>query len=652
MKANIKFLSSFFFVLYNSSYQRGQMLLEVYAHKTQIKVDVLHLTAQNTGRAGLANKGGIVSEILINGHTKLSFLTAHLEAHEGYTKYQTRCKTITDIFDGTKVNKILPDISSTSHYSFVMGDLNFRTELNNCNDISEDEHKDIINDLIKQKDWNKLNDIDELGRAIKNKECLVGYNTLLCNFPPTFKVERQTGYKYINKRRPSYTDRILWKTSHELNNNIKPLIYEPIDNFTSSDHKPIRSAFSITMNEPFQLRPKMVRNNTKLVRSNLNLNHEKHKNNIAQRFSKQNVNSNNINDTTSNSIIAYKERLHLFVTEIKCNIFNDSKQISNTLPDPYICLISNPEALLRFPCTSKFKSLKQKFLRQIRLTNTKDYPIKGYLTSKGWPRTTIQNQTFTPNWLNEEIHVEIKTHENDGLPIDLTGSMLHICVMDHRLINTGGDPISLGSFTYNLINLIRSCRPSSQESSRKILTTRILSSTKSNKSVNRNTVSKRRLSSVKSLMSLFQRPSTDDDDDIHDDLTSNNNDDLDPIISIQLNEPLVLNGIETGRISCRVEGWWMDEKTAKLFGHSGLNSNSTKNLKKIITKNEKKNDKGRKKKIDKHSKNSEEKNADNEDHSSTDFENRVLNGTTFGTTSDGHKIMLTDRKQARAASRR
>lgn len=47
---------------------------------------MIHVSAQNTGRAGLANKGGIVAELMINGTTRLSFLTAHLEAHEGRYK--------------------------------------------------------------------------------------------------------------------------------------------------------------------------------------------------------------------------------------------------------------------------------------------------------------------------------------------------------------------------------------------------------------------------------------------------------------------------------------------------------------------------------------------------------------------------------------
>jgi hypothetical protein len=88
--------------------------------------DVISVKAQNTGRAGLANKGGIVAECNINNGTRISFLTAHLEAHEGIAKYNTRCSTIGDILRGTQSSVVTDfgcDVSLSSHYMFVMGTL-------------------------------------------------------------------------------------------------------------------------------------------------------------------------------------------------------------------------------------------------------------------------------------------------------------------------------------------------------------------------------------------------------------------------------------------------------------------------------------------------------------------------------------------------
>lgn len=58
--------------------------------------------------------------------------------------------------------------------------------------------------LIEAEDWKTLNDGDELAMALKKKECLAGFKTLPCNWPPTFKVARCEGYQYNEKRTPRY----------------------------------------------------------------------------------------------------------------------------------------------------------------------------------------------------------------------------------------------------------------------------------------------------------------------------------------------------------------------------------------------------------------------------------------------------------------
>jgi hypothetical protein len=87
-------MTLFLFILcmYHRSYQRGEMQLVILAHRDNVAAEVIQVSAQNTGRAGLANKGGIVAELLINGTTRISFLTAHLEAHEGNYKVRAGVK--------------------------------------------------------------------------------------------------------------------------------------------------------------------------------------------------------------------------------------------------------------------------------------------------------------------------------------------------------------------------------------------------------------------------------------------------------------------------------------------------------------------------------------------------------------------------------
>lgn len=195
-------------------------------------------------------QGGIIVTLDIRG-TRLSFMTAHLEAHEGEAHYRGRNRSLVSILEGAKTdpNYPLQDATIISHHMFVCGDLNYRTNFgvssaakkngngNTSNfglltkkimtpsettpstleDVPssppndagvEDKlaangsHYDKAISLIDAEDWNALNDGDELAMALKKKECLVGFTTLPCNFPPTFKVARVEGYEYNEKRTP------------------------------------------------------------------------------------------------------------------------------------------------------------------------------------------------------------------------------------------------------------------------------------------------------------------------------------------------------------------------------------------------------------------------------------------------------------------
>jgi len=239
------------------SYQRGEMRLIIYSLNQNHSVHIKSTRAQNTGVGGLANKGGIVAEVIVDRGTVLSFMTCHLEAHEGEDKYDRRIASLAEIFKGTKkyaLPSIYPDASLATHFCFILGDLNFRTRYEGR--IKYDEQIDAVNHLVAQKRWEELNNYDELRLAIEKKECLNGFKTLYCNFPPTFKVERENGYKYKANRTPSYTDRILWRTGDLLEDHVVPLAYGPVDQFTASDHKPIRGAFDVRLNQGIALRKK------------------------------------------------------------------------------------------------------------------------------------------------------------------------------------------------------------------------------------------------------------------------------------------------------------------------------------------------------------------------------------------------------------
>jgi hypothetical protein len=507
------------------SYQRGEMRLIVMAHPS-LDVAVVHQAAKNTGRGGLANKGGIVTELLVQGHTRISFVTAHLEAHEGIEKYKQRVSTITDIFAGTKES--IHDCSLTAHYSFVMGDLNFRTELSRHEEMGEEEHKRRVRELVENKDWDALNKADELFRALHNKECLVGYKTLFCNFPPTFKVERQAGYQYIEKRRPSYTDRILYKAGHKLQNNIRPFLYEPIDDFTTSDHKPIRAAFAIDLNQPLSFRPKMARRRSVMSMTKM----------LKQK------------NRGSNHVVAHKERFHLFVSNMRTEIHTDGNKIGSSVPNPYVCLVSTPPEALRQEMKKGWGKFRARIRKALHMSSGSSIDTV-YVTESGWPRSSIQKQTHVADWGEEEIHSEVHTHGPDGAPYDLTGAMLRVTVMDRKV---SLEDVVIGTCCLNLVDLIRSCQPSTRESSQRIIQSRSMKREKSSSRVSGGNL----ISSAFRKMSMTFRAEVNDPSE------------TDPITTVDIDEPLLKNGVETGRIQCTVEAWWMDEATAKAVGGSIL----------------------------------------------------------------------------------
>jgi hypothetical protein len=299
---------------------RGEMRLYVLAlEQLAEEISDVYVAGENTGIGGvMANKGGIIVTLTVRG-TRLSFMTCHLEAHEGAHHYVNRNKNLAEILGGAKPDPdyYMLDTTIYSHHMFVCGDLNYRIKFSKEEDVvgggsggvgedggggnkpitkqkttrhdskySKDAKEEGEADngshfaqaktLVEEKKWKELNSGDELAMALKKRDCLTGFKTLPCNFPPTFKVSREAGYVYNEKRTPryehcvralfacatvsaqksyfnlhSYTDRILWKSTDDMNGNIIPMLYEPCPDFITSDHKPIRGGFAVKMNKRY-----------------------------------------------------------------------------------------------------------------------------------------------------------------------------------------------------------------------------------------------------------------------------------------------------------------------------------------------------------------------------------------------------------------
>ncbi|KAL9184897.1 hypothetical protein ACHAXT_002674 [Thalassiosira profunda] len=438
---------------------RGEMRLIVLARKEIAgEITDVHMAGENTGIGSvLANKGGIICTLTLRG-TRLSFMTCHLEAHEGLNHYANRNKNLAEIFAGAKTDPAyhLHDATIISHHMFLCGDLNYRIRFgeneelkkkkknmknklrstmnmkrtmmskkgmgssttskkdaplvdgealkgsnNACDDSADAEevvaeenepvdetnpsnstneanlanpangsHFAAAKALVEAEDWQVLNDGDELAMALEKKECLVGFKTLPCNWPPTFKVARGEGYQYNEKRTPSYTDRILWKSADALEDNVVPFLYEPCPDFITSDHKPIRGGYVVKMNGATAPGGESAHSTHS---------HRHH----------------------------HKPQIHLLVSDLKCT--NLPVMDVGGLSDPYILFISYP---------------------------------KPHLWKKGWPSTKVIQRELNPVW-KHDMHLTLDEDEAGFSD----GSMLYMTVMDEDLAS--GDDV-IGAVVLNL----------------------------------------------------------------------------------------------------------------------------------------------------------------------------------------------------------
>jgi hypothetical protein len=231
------------------------------------------------------------------------------------------------------------------------------------------------------------------------------------------------------------------------------------------------------------------------------------------------------------------------------------------------------------------------------------------MTMIGWPGTTSTPSTFEPNWKNEEIHFKVRTHHEDGAPIDLTGALLHLSVFDYK----GSEPKLVGSFSLNLARLIVISREPQEKETDPPLdastgvpnaagwsysegegpstalkgalkkakkgvypspVTKAAKSLKKAKTPQSSVPNHIKLERRSSLTVLTAGPSDSLRDSMHGQASNNSKDDVQApnarkmvdeklkelkIVSLKLDEPLTESGKEVGRIRCCIDAWWMDD---------------------------------------------------------------------------------------------
>ncbi|XP_070780505.1 inositol polyphosphate 5-phosphatase K [Enoplosus armatus] len=249
-------LSPFGYVLVASQRMQGVLLLvfSKFCHLPFLRG--VQTESTRTGLGGYwGNKGGVSARMTIFGHP-VCFLNCHLPAH--MRNLEQRMEDFESIlqqqqFDGGTATGVLDH-----DVVFWFGDLNFRIE-------DYDIH--VVKCAIDSNKLPLLLERDQLNMAKNTESILEGFMEGPLKFPPTYKfdVGTHTYDTSAKKRKPAWTDRILWRLrrtgspvpTHNAAlqrgltswlggaTKVTQHVYRSHMGFTISDHKPVSAVFSL-----------------------------------------------------------------------------------------------------------------------------------------------------------------------------------------------------------------------------------------------------------------------------------------------------------------------------------------------------------------------------------------------------------------------
>ncbi|XP_030040753.1 inositol polyphosphate 5-phosphatase K isoform X2 [Manduca sexta] len=233
------------YIIAKSTRLQGILLL-IY---TQMK-HVTHLRdieAQytKTGLGGMwGNKGAVSIRFNIYG-CSVCIVNCHLTAHE-----HLLADRVNDY--NTIIKQHVYHVNETSNilyhdYVFWIGDLNFRTDHPAGSSPSSEEIVATLQTVEKDKYANLLKH-DQLLAVMETGEAFSEFSEAEIRFPPTYKFSIG-GDEYDLKRKPSWTDRVLYKVVANNYENVTLradlVSYNHVPHYTVSDHKPVIAQFNI-----------------------------------------------------------------------------------------------------------------------------------------------------------------------------------------------------------------------------------------------------------------------------------------------------------------------------------------------------------------------------------------------------------------------
>ncbi|CAL8342885.1 unnamed protein product [Lota lota] len=248
-------LSPFGYVLVTSQRMQGVLLLlfAKYYH-----LPFLRGVQTETTRTGLGgywgNKGGVSARMSVFGHT-VCFLNCHLPAH--MENSEQRMEDFESIlqqqqFEGQAATGVLDH-----DVVFWFGDLNFR-----INDLE----MQVVKSAVESNKLSVLWEKDQLNMAKDSEPVLEGFLEGPLKFMPTYKFDVGTDTYDTSgkKRKPAWTDRILWRlratpaagsapkagkrtsmSGLTSGTKVTQHCYRSHMEYTVSDHKPVSSIFTL-----------------------------------------------------------------------------------------------------------------------------------------------------------------------------------------------------------------------------------------------------------------------------------------------------------------------------------------------------------------------------------------------------------------------
>lgn len=221
--------------------QMQGLLLSVFARRKHL----LHLRQVETEytRTGLGgiwgNKGAVSIRLNVYG-CSICLVNAHLAAHDHML--EERINDYEKIVQEHKFHVKAKESIFDHDYVFWFGDLNFRLTGEATTSAEE------IRAMVARDELKKLIEKDQLLLVRREGRAFQKLQERLPQFPPTFKFEHGSN-DYDMKRRPAWTDRILYAVRENTYQNVKLTVeqtsYKSHPSYNISDHKPVSSEFTI-----------------------------------------------------------------------------------------------------------------------------------------------------------------------------------------------------------------------------------------------------------------------------------------------------------------------------------------------------------------------------------------------------------------------